>query len=178
MGGRSEEPVIRVEGLGTEIGGYWIHQNLDLEVRRDEILAVMGASGSGKSVLLRQIAGLMEPSRGRVLVMGQDIHRISPATLQGLRRKWGILFQDGALFSAFNLFDNVAFPLREMIRYGASLDADTVNDLVWNALATVKLTPQDGYKTPGQISDGMSKRAALARALVMEPDLLLLDEPT
>ncbi|MFA9462077.1 ABC transporter ATP-binding protein [Thiohalorhabdus sp. Cl-TMA] len=169
--------VIRIEHLSTRIGDSWIHHDLNLEVCRGEILAIMGGSGGGKSVLLHQIMGLLRPTEGRIRVMDTDVHRASPAELRRVRRKWGIVFQTGALFSTLSLLDNVAFPLREMARYRSSLDEGTIRDLAWLALANVSLGPQDGLKKPGAISEGMVKRTALARALILEPELLILDEP-
>lgn len=171
-------PIIRVHNLGTRLGERWIHRHLSLETRPGEVLGVVGASGSGKSVLLHQILGLLEPAEGRIRIRGIDIHRATVAELRRLRQSWGILFQTGALFSAFTVFDNVAFPLREMARYGEALEEGLLRELTWLKLDSVRLSPEDAHKRPEELSEGMIKRAALARALVQEPDLLLLDEPT
>ncbi len=173
-----ENDVIRVEGLCTRMSGRWVHRDLNLVAKRGEILTVVGASGSGKSLLLQHITGLMTPQSGRVEVLGVDVHRADEETLRRLRLRWGILFQQDALFSAFSVFDNVAFPLRELNRYGHRLDRQLIADLVWSKLAMVGLAPEDAHKMPAELSGGMAKRAALARALVLEAELLLLDEPT
>ncbi len=170
--------MIRVADLGTRFGGRWIHRHLDLEIRAGELLGVVGASGSGKSLLLHQILGLLRPAEGRIRVHGLDIHRASPAEYRALRKEWGILFQTGALFSAFTVFDNVAFPLREMARFGEGLEEDVIRELTWLKLDSVRLEPGDAVKRPEELSEGMVKRAALARALILDPALLLLDEPT
>ncbi len=172
------EAVVRVEGLSTRIGDRWVHRDLNLTARPGEILAVVGSSGSGKSLLLQQITGLLTPTEGRVEVLGVDVHRADEEVLRRLRLRWGILFQRDALFSAFTVFDNVAFPLRELNRYGHHLDQTLIADLVWSRLAMVGLDPEDAWKMPAELSGGMAKRAALARALVLEAEVLMLDEPT
>ncbi len=172
------ERVIQVEGLSTWLGQQWVHRDLDLEAYRNEMLAVVGASGSGKSALLQQIVGLLRPQTGYVEVLGIDVHRVGGDQARYLRQRWGIVFQQGALFSALNVFDNVAFPLRELARYGEGLDEAAICELTWLKLGMVKLGEDDAWKLPAELSGGMAKRAALARALTLEAELLFLDEPT
>jgi phospholipid/cholesterol/gamma-HCH transport system ATP-binding protein len=148
-----------------------IHQNLDLRVQRGEILSIVGGSGSGKTVLLRQILGLETPSRGRVTVLGQPASELGR---EGAASRVGMLFQHGALFSAFSVQDNIAFALREL----KTLPRDLIVDVAVVKLQMVGLDVSAAHKMPADLSGGMIKRVALARALIMDPPLLLLDEPT
>ncbi len=174
----SREAVIEVQGLGTRFGSYWVHRDLDLTLYRGEVLALVGESGSGKTTLMRHIIGLTRPTTGTITVLGRDVHRLNPYAAHSLRVHWGVLFQQGALFSALNIFANIAFPIRELRVLGDQIDEDAVYDLVMLKLKMVGLKPQDAWKLPAELSGGMVKRAALARALALEPDVLLLDEPT
>jgi phospholipid/cholesterol/gamma-HCH transport system ATP-binding protein len=148
-----------------------IHQDLSLRIERAEVLSIVGGSGSGKTVLLRQILGLETPARGTVTVMGEPASQMGRA---GAASRVGMLFQHGALFSAFNVLDNIAFALREL----QTLPADLIHDVAMVKLRMVGLDPSAARKMPADLSGGMIKRAALARALIMDPPLLLLDEPT
>jgi phospholipid/cholesterol/gamma-HCH transport system ATP-binding protein len=148
-----------------------IHKDLDLDVQRGEVLSIVGGSGSGKTVLLRQILGLERPAAGEVRIMGQPLQTLSR---HGASSRIGMLFQHGALFSAFNVLENVSFPLREL----KTLPQRLVEEAAMVKLQMVGLKPVDAEKMPSELSGGMIKRAALARALVMDPPLLLLDEPT
>lgn len=148
-----------------------VHQDLSLRIEAGELLSVVGGSGSGKTVLLRQLLGLETPARGRVTVLGKDASRMGR---RGAASRVGMLFQHGALFSAFNVLDNIAFPLHEL----KTLPAELVHDVAMVKLRMVGLQASDAHKMPADLSGGMVKRAALARALVMDPPLLLLDEPT
>jgi len=170
----SVAPIISVHGLSTKFGDVVVHQDLNLDIRQGEILGIVGGSGSGKTTLLRQMLGLERPSAGTVQVFGEDVQRTDPARLQLLRNRWGMLFQHGALFSALNAFDNVAQPMREL----RALPEDLIRDAVHLKLHMVGLSAQDGVKMPADLSGGMVKRVALARALALEPELLFLDEPT
>ncbi len=161
-------------GIWTRIGGRVVHKDVNLCVRRGEVLGLIGSSGAGKTVLLREMIGLQLPSRGEVQVFGQAVNGGGGALRRRLRGRWGVLFQQGALFSAFTVFDNIALPLREQ----RVLDETTIRDLVRLKLAMVGLGPEVARRLPAELSGGMIKRAALARALAMEPELLLLDEPT
>ncbi len=167
-------PVVEMRGLATRIGGRDIHRNLDLVVEKGQVVGLVGSSGSGKTTLLRQILGLLQPSEGQVRLFGQDVVTAGGEMRRNLLRRLGVLFQGGALFSALSVFDNIAFPLRELRR----LDEDWIRRLVYLKLQMVELEPAHGKLMPAELSGGMVKRAALARALAMEPELLLLDEPT
>lgn len=167
-------PVIRIQNLWTRFGQSVVHQNLNLEVRRGEILSLVGGSGSGKTTLLRQMLGLEQPTHGKVEVFGEEIHSADRIHSQQLRKRWGVLFQHGALFSALTAFDNVAQPMREL----RTLSEELIHDATLLKLQMVGISPQDGLKMPADLSGGMIKRVALARALSLEPELLFLDEPT
>jgi phospholipid/cholesterol/gamma-HCH transport system ATP-binding protein len=169
-----DEHVIEVRGLVTRLGGRVIHDQIDLDVRRGEILAIIGGSGGGKTTLLRTLIGLRWPSAGEVRVLGHDLTRRRTRGERALRRRSGVLFQGGALFSALPVFDNVALPLRELHLF----DDETIHRVVMTKLSLVGLTPGDAPKLPSELSGGMVKRAALARALALDPELLFLDEPT
>jgi phospholipid/cholesterol/gamma-HCH transport system ATP-binding protein len=167
------DTVIDIRGLWTQFGEVTVHRDLDMQVRRGEIISLVGGSGSGKTTLLRQMLGLERPARGSVRIFGSDING-DEGSLKQLRNRWGMLFQQGALFSALTTFDNVALPLREL----RVLPEELVRPAVLLKLSMVGLTPQDALKMPADLSGGMIKRVALARALVMEPELMFLDEPT
>ena len=166
--------VIEVDGLWNRLGGHVVHSDIHLSVRRGEVLSVIGGSGAGKTTLLRSLIGLQPPSRGSVRVFGHDLYRADRRIQREIRSRWGVLFQGGALFSALTVFDNVALPLREL----HLLDEGTISDLVMLRLAMVGLGPGDARKMPAELSGGMVNRAALARALALDPELLFLDEPT
>lgn len=165
------DPVIQLEGIVTQFGTQLVHDQVSLELEKGEILGLVGGSGSGKSVLLRTMIGLIKPKEGRVRVKGQDV---TPESQEELCKNWGVLFQNGALFSGMNLLDNVALPIRELY----DLPEDMIMELAASKLQMVGLKPEDGLKMPSQISGGMSRRAGLARALALDPDILFLDEPT
>ncbi|GBU15158.1 ABC transporter ATP-binding protein [Polaromonas sp.] len=148
-----------------------VHKNLDLTVRRGEVLSLVGGSGTGKTVLLRQILGLETPSKGEIIVLGKPVAELSG---QGAASRVGMLFQQGALFSAFTVLENIAFPLREL----KILKDDLIRETAMVKLQMVGLPPEAAGKMPSDLSGGMIKRVALARALIMDPPLLLLDEPT
>jgi len=168
------ENVIQVRGLLNRIGRTVLHRDLDLEVRRDEVLTLVGGSGSGKTQLLRVILGLKRAAGGTVHVFGVDWRDGDPEDIHEARQRMGMLFQNGALYSALTVYENIAFPLRE--RRG--LDEDAVRAIVHAKLAQVELEPQHGKLLPANLSGGMVKRVSLARALALSPDLLILDEPT
>jgi phospholipid/cholesterol/gamma-HCH transport system ATP-binding protein len=168
------EPIIEVRHLWSQFGRQVVHRDLSLEIYRGEIISLVGGSGSGKTVLLRQMLGLEWPARGEVCVFGRRLHEGDPEELRALRNRWGVLFQEGALFSALNVFDNVALPLREL----KSVDESLIRDLVLMKLCMVSIEPKHALKMPSELSGGMVKRVALARALSLEPELLFLDEPT
>jgi phospholipid/cholesterol/gamma-HCH transport system ATP-binding protein len=167
-------PVISVHNLGTRFDKTWVLRNLNLEIGRGELVALVGGSGSGKTTLLRQINGLLMPTEGEVRVFGEPLFGGGIQHERAIRRRFGVLFQQGALFSALNVYDNVAFPLREL----KLLDEGLIHDLVMLKLSMVELLPQHAELMPAELSGGMIKRVSLARALSLEPELLLLDEPT
>lgn len=173
-----ETPAIEVHGLCTHLGGSWIHRDLDLRLQRGEVLALIGGSGGGKTVLMHHIIGLLRPTKGSIEVFGSPIHHLSPAEIRRRGRRWGVLFQQGALFSALNVFDNIAFPLREMKKDREVIGERSLRELVFLKLQMVGLEPDDAWKYPAELSGGMIKRAALARALALDAELLFLDEPT
>ena len=167
-------PVIQIDGLHTRFGDVAVHRDINLQIDQGEILSLVGGSGSGKTTLLRQMLGLETPTEGTVKVFGEDMQTLDGAQLQRLRNREGMLFQHGALFSALTTFDNVAQPLREL----RTLPEALIRDAVLLKLQMVGLTPDDAIKMPSDLSGGMVKRVALARALALEPELLFLDEPT
>ncbi len=166
--------MLRVEGLTTRIGGTVLHRDLSLTLSPGEVLAVVGASGSGKSVLLRTLLGLMRPAAGRIEAFGQDIAPLDAAGMRQIERRWGVLFQDGALFSSLTVAENVAVPLKEVL----GLEPPLRDEIAALKIALVGLPPDAGGKYPSELSGGMRKRAGLARALALDPELLFLDEPT
>jgi phospholipid/cholesterol/gamma-HCH transport system ATP-binding protein len=166
--------LIEIRGLWTQFGDHVVHRDLDLDVAEGQVVALVGGSGSGKTTLLRQMLGLERPARGTVRVFGIPLHDAPAPVLRKIRKRWGVLFQEGALYSALSVFDNIALPLREL----RSFDEDFVRDMVMLKLAMVDIEPQHAHKMPADLSGGMVKRIALARALALEPELLFLDEPT
>jgi phospholipid/cholesterol/gamma-HCH transport system ATP-binding protein len=167
-------PVIRVRGLHNRFGRQVVHDGLDMEVRQREIFGVVGGSGAGKSVLLRSILGLRRPDGGRVELYGREVESLAASDRSSLVQSYGVTFQNGALISSLTVAQNVQLPLREHY----SLSEKTLDELAEMNLALVGLPPDAGAKFPAQLSGGMIKRAALARALALEPKLLFLDEPT
>ena len=167
-------PIVEITGLWTKFGRTVVHQDLNLKICAGEILSIVGGSGTGKTVLLRQMLGLERPARGCVRVFGEDISAANSEHLQQLRNHWGMLFQQGALYSALTVFDNIAQPMREM----HALAPDLIHDAVLLKMNMVGLGPEHAVKMPSDLSGGMVKRVALARALALEPQLLFLDEPT
>ena len=168
-------PMVEIRGLTSAFNlpdrRLVVHKDLDLTVERGEVMSIVGGSGSGKTVLLRQILGLERPAAGEVRILGQPVATLSR---RGASSRVGMLFQHGALFSAFTVLENVAFPLREL----KTLPPRLVEEAAMVKLQMVGLKPADAKKMPSELSGGMIKRTALARALVMDPPLLLLDEPT
>lgn len=168
------EAIIQVRGLTNQFGEHVVHQNLDLDVHRGEILGVVGGSGSGKSVLLRTIVGLQNPAQGSVRLFGLDALTPSPDQRSAIERRFGVLFQSGALFSSLTVTENVAMPLIEH----AGLRRPEAERLAALKIALAGLRPEAGRQYPAALSGGMVKRAALARALALDPEILFLDEPT
>jgi phospholipid/cholesterol/gamma-HCH transport system ATP-binding protein len=174
MDAAPQQPVIRVGGLAVAFGDRTVLENLSLDVERGEILGVVGASGAGKSVLLRTLLGLIPKSDGTVHVLGIDLSHASAAERHSVGRRCGTLFQQGALFSSLSLIDNVQFPMREYLHLSDRLR----REVAMAKIEMVGLDPNDCDKYPSELSGGMTKRAALARALALDPEILFLDEPT
>lgn len=170
----AEELSIRVSDLVVGFGAQIVLDRLSLDVRRGEILGLVGTSGGGKSVLLRTIIGLIPKRHGRIEVMGVDLDRVEPEQARAIARSWGILFQQGALFSSLTVLQNIQFPMRENLHLSDAL----LDEIATAKLEMVGISPDDGNKFPAELSGGMTKRVALARALALDPEILFLDEPT
>jgi phospholipid/cholesterol/gamma-HCH transport system ATP-binding protein len=168
------EAVIEVRGLVTRFGDHVVHDGLDLDVYRGEVLGVVGGSGTGKSVLLRTICGLNRPAGGAIRVFGTDFLAASGAERRAVENRWGVMFQDGALFSSLTVLENVEAPMRERLK----LPADLRRSLAELKIALVGLPPLARSLYPAELSGGMRKRAGLARALALDPEIVFLDEPT
>jgi phospholipid/cholesterol/gamma-HCH transport system ATP-binding protein len=166
--------IIEMNDVWTTFGTVTVHRNIDLCVHSGEVLALVGGSGSGKTTLMRLMLGLQQPSRGTVNVFGCPLGGCEKGDLERVRSRWGVLFQQGALFSALSVFDNVALPLREL----KTLPSEIIRELVMMKLKLVGIEADSLSKRPAELSGGMIKRVALARALVLDPELLFLDEPT
>ena len=169
------QPIITVRGLRNAFGEQVIHENLDLTVCRGEILGVVGGSGTGKSVLMRSIIGQQTPDAGEVEVLGETMVDRTEDEAKNIRRRWGILFQNGALFSTLTVAENVEVPIREYFPY---LQPPLLDEIASYKIAMSGLPANAGPKYPSELSGGMRKRAGLARALALDPELLFLDEPT
>jgi phospholipid/cholesterol/gamma-HCH transport system ATP-binding protein len=169
-----DQAVIRVRDLVVGFGEQIVLDHLSLDVLRGEILGFVGASGSGKSVLLRTIIGLLPKRQGSIEVAGMTLERATVAEIRTIGRRWGILFQQGALFSSLTVRQNVQFPMRENL----TLSPELLDEMAMAKLEMVGLEPEDADKFPSELSGGMTKRAALARALALDPEILFLDEPT
>lgn len=167
-------PIIEVKNLKINLGGTWVHDGLNLTVQRGEILAIVGGSGSGKTTLLREMLLLNRPNSGSIRIFNQELMTASPATLLAIQRRWGVLFQQNALFSSLTVLENTAFPLHEH----TPLDSNTINDLALLKIFAAGLPAAAAIKFPSELSGGMQKRAAMARAIALDPEILFLDEPT
>jgi phospholipid/cholesterol/gamma-HCH transport system ATP-binding protein len=170
----SQTSVVRVRGLVSRFGAQVVHDGLDMEVRSNEIFGIVGGSGTGKTVLLRTVLGLRRPDAGSVELYGKDVQELAAADRSALVQSYGVTFQNGALISSLTVAQNIQLPLREY----HPVSENTLNELAELNLALVGLPRDAGTKYPSQLSGGMVKRAALARALTLEPKLLFLDEPT
>jgi phospholipid/cholesterol/gamma-HCH transport system ATP-binding protein len=170
----TRDPVIKVRDLVVGFDGQTVLDHLNLDVRDAEILGVVGASGAGKSVLLRTIIGLLPRRAGAIEVLGMDLADATEAERRALERRWGVLFQQGALFSSLTVLQNVQFPMRENLEISQRL----MDEMARAKLEMVGLSPQEGNKFPSELSGGMTKRVALARALALDPEIVFLDEPT
>jgi phospholipid/cholesterol/gamma-HCH transport system ATP-binding protein len=170
-----DDIVIRVRGLSNKFGEQVVHEGLDLDVRRGEILGVVGGSGTGKSVLMRSIIGLQQPAAGEIEVFGEQMIGETDLESEAVRKRWGVLFQGGALFSTLTVAENVQVPIRE---FYPRLDDQLLGEIASYKIIASGLPPESSSKFPSELSGGMRKRAGLARALALDPELLFLDEPT
>jgi phospholipid/cholesterol/gamma-HCH transport system ATP-binding protein len=170
----AEDPIIELTNISTFLGEMWVNKDLCLSVKRGEILAIVGGSGSGKTTLLREMLLLQAINSGSIKVFGQELTTATPLELLAVQKRWGVLFQQNALFSSLTLLENTAFPLREH----TTLDDDTINRLALLKILLSGLPPEAANRYPSELSGGMQKRAGLARATVLDPELLFLDEPT
>lgn len=168
------ENVIEIKNLSNFLGEQWVHKELNLTVKKGEIVAIIGASGCGKTTLIRSILMLQPPTSGEVNVFGTNLVNCSPAAAQRVRERWSVMFQSGALFSSLNLLENVMFPMAEYTH----LKKKKQKELALLKIAMVGLDMEAAKQYPAELSGGMKKRAALARALALEPELMFLDEPT
>jgi phospholipid/cholesterol/gamma-HCH transport system ATP-binding protein len=168
------EAVISVRGVRNQFGRQVIHDGLDLDIHRGEVLGIVGGSGTGKSVLLRTILGLNKPAEGRIQLFGQMRGEMTSAQERAVERRWGVLFQDGALFSSLTVAQNIQVSLREHLHLPQYL----MDEIAAVKIALVGLPPEAGPKYPSELSGGMRKRAGLARALALDPEVVFLDEPT
>jgi phospholipid/cholesterol/gamma-HCH transport system ATP-binding protein len=168
------QPIIQVRGLVNQFGSHVVHDGLNLDVRKGEILGIVGGSGSGKSVLLRSIVGLVRPVAGTIKVFGQSLRDLPNEERRILERRWGVLFQEGALFSALSVRQNVQVALREHLK----LPKPLMDELATLKISMVGLEASACSKFPSELSGGMKKRAGLARALILDPEIVFLDEPT
>jgi len=168
------EPVIEIKHLKNYLGSQWVHSDVNLTVNKGEIFAIIGGSGSGKTTILRSILMLLKPTSGLIRVFGQDIATVDEQGANALRRRWGMLFQHSALFSAMTVIENVMFPMKEL----AHLSEPFMKELAMLKIALVGLPKEAAGKFPSELSGGMQRRAAAARAIAMDPELLFLDEPT
>lgn len=166
--------VIDIKGLKNYLGGHWVHDGLDLTINRQEIIAIVGGSGTGKTTILRSILMLQKPTAGSIHVFDTDVVHCNPVQAVKIRQRWGMMFQRSALFSSLTLLENIIFPLHEFTRLPKSL----LKELALLKIALVGLPLDAAHKYPSELSGGMQKRAACARAIALDPELLLLDEPS
>lgn len=166
--------VVEISKLSTCIGDHVVHAEIDLTVHRAEIFALIGGSGSGKSTLLREMILLQRPNSGSIRVLGVDLQTIGVGEVHALRQRWGVMFQHGGLFGSLTVNENIGLPLREH----TDLSDPLINEIAAWKLAMTGLKPEVGAQYPAELSGGMMKRASLARALALDPELLFLDEPT
>src|SRR3990167_2369275 len=168
------QPIIEVKQLKTYLGNVWVHQGINFLVQPGEVFVIMGGSGSGKTVLIHELLSLRRPTSGSIRIFNQEMTTASAETLLGIQRRLGVLFQQNALFSSLTVLENVAFPLKEH----TALNDATIRDLSLLKILLAGLPLDSAIKYPSELSGGMQKRAALARAIVLDPELIFLDEPT
>lgn len=170
----SSDIVINMQHVKTRFGKTWVHKDINLSVKRGEIIGIVGGSGSGKTTLLREILSLTPPTAGSIQIFGEDITKMSKLSLLAIQKRCGVLFQQNALFSSLNLLENVAFPLHEH----TDMDKESIRQLALLKILLTGLPAEAANRYPAELSGGMQKRAGLARAIVLDPELLFLDEPT
>lgn len=168
------QPIIEIQGLKNYLGGEWVHKDVNLTVNQGEIFAIIGGSGSGKTTILRSLLMLLKPTAGTIKIFGEDISKLNGLQQDQLRRRWGMLFQQSALFSGLTVIENVMFPMQEF----TNLDQRFIRELAMLKILLVGLPKEAANKFPAELSGGMQRRAAAARAIAMDPELLFLDEPT
>lgn len=171
---KTTHSIIEIKNLKTYLGDTWVHKDINLEVKTGEVLALIGGSGSGKTVLLHEMLALRTPTSGSIRVFEHELTTANSETLLAIQRRWGVLFQQNALFSSLTVLENVSFPLIEHTK----LDRQTIHELALLKIVLAGLPIEAAVKYPSELSGGMQKRAALARAIVLDPELLFLDEPT
>src|SRR5450830_603369 len=171
---QTNEMVLEISKVSTRFGDHVVHSGIDLDVRRAEIFAVIGGSGSGKSTLLREMILLQRTNEGTIRVLGVDLEKLEDDEARALRQRWGVMFQHGGLFGSLTVLENVGLPLREH----TGLDDGLIDEIAAWKIAMAGLAPEVGAQYPSELSGGMMKRASLARALALDPELLFLDEPT
>lgn len=169
-----DNPVIEIQGLKNYLGNQWVHSDVNLTVQKGEILAIIGGSGSGKTTILRSLLMLMSPTAGSLKIFGQSLENLSAQQANVLRQRWGMLFQHSALFSSMTVLENIMFPMQEF----TSLNKKFMEELGMLKISLVGLPKEAAIKYPSELSGGMQRRAAAARAIAMDPELLFLDEPT
>lgn len=170
----ARQPIIEVRDVSIRLGGVFVHQNLDLTINQGEIIAIVGGSGAGKTTLLREMLMLTPPSSGSIRIFGQEMTTASSSELLSVQRRWGVLFQQNALFSSLTVLENTSFPLVEHTK----LNKKVIRELALMKILLTGLKMEAASKYPAELSGGMQKRAALSRAIVMDPELIFLDEPT
>jgi phospholipid/cholesterol/gamma-HCH transport system ATP-binding protein len=170
----TQTPIISIRNLVTELGGVTIHEHLDLDIYQGEIFGIVGGSGAGKSVLMNTILGLMTPKEGEITVLKTKIGSLEKITKLHMQSHWGVLFQGGALFSSLTVGENIRIPMKDM----ENMPDELAREMAFIKLKMVGLKEEDFFKYPAELSGGMVKRAALARALAIDPEILFLDEPT
>jgi phospholipid/cholesterol/gamma-HCH transport system ATP-binding protein len=169
------DPIVEVTGLKNKLGGQWVHSDVNFTINQGEIFAIIGGSGSGKTTILRSLLMLLKPSAGEIRIFGKNIlHFTSDAEANKIRHRWGVLFQQSALFSAMTVLENVMYPIQEL----SHLNKKMTQELALLKIALVGLPEDAAGKYPSELSGGMQRRAAAARAIAMDPELLFLDEPT
>jgi len=169
-----QDPIIEITGLKNYLGGQWVHSDVNLTVKKEEILAIIGGSGSGKTTILRSLLMLLKPTAGSIKIFGEELAGLPENKANAIRRRWGMLFQHSALFSAMTVLENIMFPMQEF----TALEQKFMEKLAMLKLALVGLPKDAAGKFPSELSGGMQRRAAAARAIAMDPELLFLDEPT